>query len=257
MGWERRKGGWYYYRKERRGGRVASRYTGAEGSPLATIAAENDRIRRSRRAGDRALVQAELADLEQAEAGVSGFCDQVEAIVRTALESAGFHRHARGAWRKRRRRTMNEPVTCPTAEPPAEAIRQCISIAAAAERAWLRRICPDAPGDRAALAGQMAELRAELSGPEPPPLERLLVERVALTWVQLMAMESTCASRKLDPAVLARFEKRRDQAHSRYIQAIKAIAQIRRLRLPAVLVNIATAGGQQVNVAGPIPPSLP
>jgi hypothetical protein len=51
--------------------------------------------------------------------------------------------------------------------------------------------------------------------------------------------------------VLTRFEHRRDQANRRYLSAIKDLAQVRRLRLPATQVNVAVAGGQHVNVACP------
>jgi hypothetical protein len=138
-------------------------------------------------------------------------------------------------------------VPSPPPAPPA-AVKECVALVYAAQRAWLRRIFPDDAGIQAAVAKQMAELRAELAGPESTALELLLVERVVITWLQLQGMESTCASRNLDPAVLARFEHRRDQAHRRYLSAIKALAQVRRLRLPAMQVNVAVAGGQQVNV---------
>jgi autonomous glycyl radical cofactor GrcA len=40
-------------------------------------------------------------------------------------------------------------------------------------------------------------------------------------------------------------------ANRRYLSAIKALAQVRRLQVPLnVQVNVATAGGQQVNVGG-------
>jgi len=43
------------------------------------------------------------------------------------------------------------------------------------------------------------------------------------------------------------FGRDRDRAHHRYLSAIKALAQVRQLQLPALHVNI---GGPQVNVAG-------
>ena len=41
--------------------------------------------------------------------------------------------------------------------------------------------------------------------------------------------------------------KRIDQAERRYLRAIKALVEVRRLQLPAVQVNI---GDKQINVAG-------
>jgi hypothetical protein len=47
-----------------------------------------------------------------------------------------------------------------------------------------------------------------------------------------------------------------DSATSGIGSALKALAQVRRLQVPlSVQVNVATAGGQQVNVAGDLPPA--
>jgi hypothetical protein len=45
---------------------------------------------------------------------------------------------------------------------------------------------------------------------------------------------------------------------ARYLRAIEELATVRRLlRLPALQVNIAAAGGQQVNVAGELSAARP
>jgi hypothetical protein len=43
------------------------------------------------------------------------------------------------------------------------------------------------------------------------------------------------------------YQRRMDRAHAHYLSAIKALAQVRKLALPALQVNIAK---KQVNVAG-------
>jgi hypothetical protein len=41
------------------------------------------------------------------------------------------------------------------------------------------------------------------------------------------------------------YQRHQDRAHKRYLSAVRALAQVRRLLTPAVQVNI---GGQQVNI---------
>jgi hypothetical protein len=91
------------------------------------------------------------------------------------------------------------------------------------------------------LNGQVASLQLDLVGPDPSPLERLQAERVVLCWLQLHQAELLVldAERKAQP--IERPERRRDRAHRRYLQAIEALAQIRRLNLPAPFrLNVGT-----------------
>lgn len=73
-----------------------------------------------------------------------------------------------------------------------------------------------------------------------------------------VVLPSTVAAELLDPAAPARVrewiasppesrERRQDRIHRRFLSALKALAQVRRLLSPAVQVNIAR---EQVNVSG-------
>src|SRR5688500_4628970 len=46
------------------------------------------------------------------------------------------------------------------------------------------------------LVRRLAELKQELAGPSPGPLERLLAERVAACWLQVTYLEAVCAQAK-------------------------------------------------------------
>ena len=46
------------------------------------------------------------------------------------------------------------------------------------------------------------------------------------------------------------WEKRLSAVQGRYLRALTTLARIRKMGLPAMQVNIATEGGQQVNIAG-------
>lgn len=108
----------------------------------------------------------------------------------------------------------------------------------------------------------------ELAGPNPSPLEVLLVDRVLASYLLVNFYELQCAA-----LLRARHEgtdegaswanpnrpdrlgdglhQRLDDAHKRFLSASKTLAQVRRLQVPVnVQVNVAAAGGQQVNVSG-------
>lgn len=118
-------------------------------------------------------------------------------------------------------------------------------------------------GDRCALAElrevldsnpelwkALGALRRELTGPAPTPLERLLVDRVALGWLGLTAVEGAyhrALEGGLDRSDDEFHQKRVERAQRRYLAAIKALATVRRLGVPALQVNVAD---KQVNVAG-------
>ncbi len=97
-------------------------------------------------------------------------------------------------------------------------------------------------------ARRLAILRRELAGPNPTPLEVLLVERIALCWYHVHLCETAVGlnAGTMSLAQAAYQDKRLNSAHKRYLGAIKALAQVRKLQLPSVQVNI---GEKQVNIA--------
>jgi hypothetical protein len=101
---------------------------------------------------------------------------------------------------------------------------------------------------RETLPHTLKALRTQLEGESPSPLERLLVERIAATWLQLHYFE-TLYAQNMDKLSIARSEfhqKRIDRAHRRHLSAVKTLAQIRKMG-PAVQINIAE---KQINTAG-------
>jgi hypothetical protein len=88
----------------------------------------------------------------------------------------------------------------------------------------------------------------ELAGPQPSPLERLLAERITLCWLHLYYAEALYAQNihALSLRQAEYYEQRLSKAQARYLAAIRTLAQVRRLGVPAVQVNI----GQQQVIAG-------
>jgi hypothetical protein len=91
-------------------------------------------------------------------------------------------------------------------------------------------------------------LTKELAGPQPCPLERLLVERIVLCWLHLYSAEALYAqnTHNLSLRQAEFYQQRLSKAQARYLAAIRTLAQVRRLDVPAVQVNI----GQQQVIAG-------
>jgi hypothetical protein len=107
-------------------------------------------------------------------------------------------------------------------------------VAAHARAAWIALIA----GDDLALAQSTARkadaLRAEVAGPSPTPLEALLAERIVASHLQLAYAEFKCAeSRDASVKQLAFAERRLMGTHRRHLQAVGAMATLRRLLPPS------------------------
>jgi len=99
------------------------------------------------------------------------------------------------------------------------------------------------------MTRKLDSLRREVAGPAPSTLERLLGDRIAIGWLGLAVAEGTyhLALERGVGASDDEFHQRRvERAQRRYLAAIKALATVRRLGVPAVQINVAK---QQVNVA--------
>lgn len=101
---------------------------------------------------------------------------------------------------------------------------------------------------RELLKRDVTRLAAELAGGDPTPLERLLAERSALCWLDATTLDILyAADAGLTPAQSEHAGRARDRAHRRFLAAARALAQVKKLGLPAVQINI---GRNQLNVTG-------
>jgi len=104
-----------------------------------------------------------------------------------------------------------------------------------------------------AIVERARMLAGELAGENPSPLEVLLAERVASLWVLvelLEALVSAYFSRHNDDrtsaSYLLKMVKVQESANRRYLAAIKALAQVRKLRANTAGVQFNT----QINLDG-------
>lgn len=119
----------------------------------------------------------------------------------------------------------------------------------AADR-FLDAFCGKHLATREATATKMAQLRTELAGANPTAVERLLADRAVLCWFHVHKLEVSYASKESMSLALAdHYQKCIDRAHRRYLSALKALAEVRKLNV-TVQLNIAR---KQVNIAGGTP----
>jgi hypothetical protein len=92
----------YYFRCLRLSGRPRRVYVGAAGSPAAEMAAAADDLKRLEREIAGRERHAEQARQREVEGPLVRLCAASDVLTRAALLAAGFHRHHRGPWRRRR-----------------------------------------------------------------------------------------------------------------------------------------------------------
>ena len=280
MGWETRNGsGSYYVRKVREGKQVRSEYLGSNafGSMLAKWDDEDRAVGRCCRHS----FAPQRARLKIVEGLTAAFCKAVAAACADVLTEAGYQRHKRGPWRKKRmakqiasKEAAGEPESGDLVARRREAARAGSTDPAACQalyqimdgdgrsQAFVEQITSPAQQlllleenllVREAYTRQMVALRSELGADTAPALERLLIERIVLCGHALQKAELSHARFRLqDRQTMAEgnyLDLALERAQKRYLAAIQALATVRKLKLPdtvqAVQVNI---GDKQINV---------
>jgi hypothetical protein len=100
---------------------------------------------------------------------------------------------------------------------------------------------------KAGFRRQLELMRDDLAGPNPTRLELHLAERVALCALAVARLEGLFIHNvDSSPKVWEVCGRQLDGAHRRHLDAVKALASVRKLQLPNVQVNISE---KQVNIA--------
>ena len=102
---------------------------------------------------------------------------------------------------------------------------------------------------------RLQALKRELGYSEAPLLEQLLIQQAALCWLKLNLIElsySHTMNQSITLTLGIFWEKRLSAAQRRFTRACETLTRVRRWsrNTPALQVNIAADGGQQVNMAG-------
>ena len=101
MAWEKRgRHGPYYTQSRRVDGRVVREYVGR--GPLAEIIAQADEAEREARRLERGREREQMEQDRELDDLFGAYSAGVDELLRGVLEAAGYHRHKRGEWRRRR-----------------------------------------------------------------------------------------------------------------------------------------------------------
>jgi hypothetical protein len=123
-------------------------------------------------------------------------------------------------------------------------------LAQRAQSVWMDVSAGPNPVHREAIGRVVAGLRATLLGADPSPLERLLVERIIVCWLQVNQADRVAGVAAAGSSSLeldTHNQQRQDRAHQRFLAAVKALAVVRRLLTPTVQVNRVE---RQINLTG-------
>jgi len=119
-----------------------------------------------------------------------------------------------------------------------------------AERSLLDAMVPDTQHySRKMIETQLADMRRDLAGDQPSPLDALLVNRIVLCWLDSMAADTLLSQRMAAGCSLALgefYQRRAERAQRQFLRAVQTYATVRRLLTPVLQVNVAD---KQINVA--------
>ena len=105
---------------------------------------------------------------------------------------------------------------------------------------------------KSSLTTGLGVIKNDLGYQNAPALERLLIDHVAMCWLRMSLTEyqytSVVMNESIRLAVGDFYERRLGATQRRYLRACETLARVRKLtrRTPALQVNIATEGGQQI-----------
>lgn len=167
--------------------------------------------------------------------------DKVQELQRLSDEAEGGGPAARRELRRAVRESAPEVIAC-------------VSDTAGAHRRLLAKTLSAGDPLRQEGLERRCELMEEnVAGPNPTPLEELLAERVVSCWLLTDLMEALVAAqlspateRRVSPSYLLHMVKLQESANRRYLAAIKALAQVRKLQSNTPVVQVNT----QINVGG-------
>jgi len=109
-----------------------------------------------------------------------------------------------------------------------------------AEQAWIDLLAEKNPAVAGSIARTLAEMRAELSGENPTAIEKAIVNQIVICWLQMKALEFGAANlEKNGGGKTNRAHVRLDLANRRYLVALRALTDLRRLSAGAL-----TPGGK-------------
>lgn len=275
MGWDRKGEYAYYSRSHRENGKIKRQYIPLS---LATTVARMDEYRRSARKSDSKLILDLKLHVRLDLAEIDSMITATDSLLLEIAESAGYYRHDRGAWRKRRRNSMcdeqrstNEEITTPgndkimqltaiLSEIETSDTMRLGDLVASADSVtavplylmpsfitlkYVGRLEEHSDNLAAMLSRDLAKLRSDLQYESSPTLERLMIDRVCCCFVAYYCTELQVAGLNSESRTFAIHDDHTERVARRLERSIKVLAQVRRMRLPEIHVNLVD---KQLNV---------
>jgi hypothetical protein len=101
-------------------------------------------------------------------------------------------------------------------------------LARLAEVSWLNLVAGESRLVQECLKKRIAKLKEDLAGPSPTTMERLLIDRVASTWLAVNHAETQAASPgTCSPAQSAMRLRRLESAQRNHLAAMRVLAKLR------------------------------
>jgi hypothetical protein len=111
--------------------------------------------------------------------------------------------------------------------------QRCGDLALQAQAAWLQLISGKDLLLREALLHKLEQVKGDLAGTGPSPLEKLLVERATVTRLQLQYADAVYAQVKANNSAQHQaIQRRQSGAQQRHLQALKVLVTMRKLVSP-------------------------
>jgi hypothetical protein len=114
-------------------------------------------------------------------------------------------------------------------EQRADIWRQVGDVAALAERAWVELLSAGNKLLEESILRCLKELKADLAGPSPTPLERLLINYLGTTWLASQQGELAAAQMGGSPELNRLRLRRAESAQKRFTGAVKTLSLVRAL----------------------------
>ena len=143
-------------------------------------------------------------------------------------------------------------------ESPREVVAEASDLARRGQWALIKTAAAGDPLKEEALLARLDLMRSEIAGPDPTPLEVLLVEKIVSVWMVTELLEllytaqltTVHKSQRVDHKVLKFYLGWHQQAYRQLLNAMKTLAQMRRLQsgIPNcqtnVQINLSATSGQ-------------
>ena len=136
-----------------------------------------------------------------------------------------------------------------------EVVREASELARIGQRALIKTAAGSEALREEALVIRLDTMRSEIAGPDPSPLELLLVEKLVSAWMLTELLDLFLSaqltelpkSQRMPHSVLRFYLGWQEQAHRRLLSAIRELARLRRLQsgVPNSQTNV------QINLSKP------